>query len=70
MQDYNDHSASQPRLQFDAENLNAKDRRLCLGSMLRFVIRRYGCGQSVLREELLRIVSLADDAGGKNGARA
>jgi hypothetical protein len=62
-------SGSQSRQQFNPNILNAKDRRLCLGSVLRSAIWRYGCGQPVLREDLLRIVALADDAGGEDGAR-
>jgi hypothetical protein len=70
MQAYSDRSGSQPRQQFDPNSLKAKDRRLCLGSVLRFVIRRYARGQPVLRKDLLLIVALADDAGGGDGARA
>jgi hypothetical protein len=70
MEVYDFRSGSQPRQQFDPNSLNAKDRRLCLGSMLWFVIRRYGRGQPVLREDLLRMLALADDADGKDGARA
>jgi hypothetical protein len=70
MQANSDHSGSQPRQQFDPNSLNAKDRRLCLGSMLWFIVRCYGRGQPVLREDLLRAVALADDAVGGDGAPA
>jgi hypothetical protein len=69
MKVYDVRSGSQSRQQFDPNSLNAKDRRLCLGSVLRFVIRRYGCDQPVLREDLLSIVALADDAGSEDRAR-
>jgi hypothetical protein len=67
---YDVRTGSQPRQQFDPNSLNAKDRRICLGSVLRFVIRRYSRGQPVLREDLLQIVALADDAGSGDGAPA
>ena len=60
---------SQRSVQFDAKCLNAAERRLFLGSMLRLMVRRYGCGQPVLRRELLLLERLADDADGSRKER-
>jgi hypothetical protein len=38
--------------------------------MLRWVIRRFHSGKPVLRNDLLRLVALADDLGGSDGGRA
>ena len=66
MQVYDVRSESQSHAQFDANSLNAEDRRLC--SMLRFVIRRSGSCQPVLHKGLLRIPALADDKGCEHGS--
>ena len=66
MQVYDGRSQSQSHAQFDANSLKGEDRRLCL--LLRFVIRRYGCGQPVLQEGLLRILALANDEGWERGS--
>ncbi|HXT26792.1 MAG TPA: hypothetical protein VN749_18385 [Candidatus Eisenbacteria bacterium] len=70
MEVYEVHSGSQEAQQFDPDGLDAEGRRLFLGAMLRHVTRRYSCGQRVLRGDLRRLVALADDADGSNGAPA
>jgi hypothetical protein len=67
---YDVHSGSQPQTFFDVKFLSEEARRLILGSMLRWIVRRYRCGQPVLREELLRIFAFADDAGREDVSRA
>jgi hypothetical protein len=63
-------SGSQEGVQSNLDCLNAENRRVFLGSMLRLVIRRYRCGQPVLRDDLRRLVALADDAEGWDGPHA
>jgi hypothetical protein len=49
--------------QFDTNGLSPEDRRVLLGSMLRWLMRRYRCGQPVRRNDLCRLPALADDSG-------
>ncbi len=63
-------SGSQSQTQIGENGLNAEDRRLWLGSTLRYLACRYGCGQPVLRRELLLLEHLADDAKGSGEDRA
>jgi len=70
MEVYDVRSGSQEQPQFHIIELSPEGRRAFLGSMLRLVIRRYSCGQPVLRNDLLRLVTLADDAGASDGAHA
>jgi hypothetical protein len=53
-------SGSQGGAQSDTVRLSPENRRVFLGSMLRLVIRRCSCGQRVLRDDLRRLVALAD----------
>jgi hypothetical protein len=59
--------------QFDTNGLSPEDRRVFLGSILRWLMRRYRCGQPVLRSDLCDLTALADDSGpfgGSCGGRA
>jgi hypothetical protein len=42
--------------------LSRCDRRLLLGSSLRLLRHRFVCGKPILRDDVLRVASLADDA--------
>ena len=70
MEVYDVRFGSQEQPQFDTVELSPEDRRIFLGSMLRWVIRRFHSGKPVLRNDLLRLVALADDLGGSDGGRA
>jgi hypothetical protein len=56
--------------QFDTNGLSPEDRRIFFGSMLRWVTRRFRGGKPVLRNDLLRLAALADDAGSPDGGPA
>ncbi len=38
------------------------DRRLLLGASLRLLAHRFSCGKPILRDDVARVASLADDA--------
>jgi hypothetical protein len=58
-------SESQSRAHFNGELLGTHARRLMLGAMLRWIMRRYGSGQPVLIRDMRQLVSFADDANGE-----
>jgi hypothetical protein len=41
-------------------SLSSKDCRLLLGASLRLLVHRFSCGQSIYRDDLIRLVSLVD----------
>jgi hypothetical protein len=45
-------------------SLAPEDRRLLLGASLRLLGRRFSCGKPILQSDVIRVVSLADDAVG------
>ena len=50
------------RKQHDGINLNRSNRRLLLGATLRLLVRRFGHGQPIFQDDVIRAASLADDA--------
>jgi len=45
-------------------DISREDRRLLLGASIRLLGHRFSCGKLILRDDLLRVSSLADDAQG------
>ena len=42
--------------------LTSEDRRLLLGASLRVLGHRFICGKTIFKDDVIRVVSLADDA--------
>jgi len=59
----------EPRQDSNQIELTAGARRLLLGASLRLLGHRFSRGQLILRDDLLRAATLADDAPEGNDAR-
>jgi hypothetical protein len=51
-------------------SLSRRDRRILLGASLRLLARRFSCGRPVLRADLARLFSFADDVERRDLERA
>jgi hypothetical protein len=55
-------AAHPSKLKQDEPPLTPEDKRLLLGASIRLLGRRFHCGKSILKDDVVRLALLADDA--------
>lgn len=56
------YTPNSPELQEHESFVTAEDRRILLGASIRLLGRRFHCGKSILKDDVVRLALLADDA--------